>query len=70
MLYNTCRAAHEAMLRPEAASALAATLCSLSPSAAAGQQLLLEVEGMLRVGGCCCCCSYCWVCRSVLRGCF
>lgn len=51
MLNDTCRAAHEAMLRPDAAAALAAILCSLSPSAAAGQQLLLEVEGMLRVGG-------------------
>ncbi len=35
------------VLRPQAAAALAATLCSLGP--AAGQQLLAEVEGMLRV---------------------
>lgn len=37
------------MLRPESAAALASTLCSLSPSAAAGQQLLAEVEALLRV---------------------
>ncbi|KAL4458306.1 hypothetical protein ABPG75_013171 [Micractinium tetrahymenae] len=42
------RVAHEAARRPQAAAALADTLCSLSPSAAAGQQLLVEVEGMLR----------------------
>mgnify|MGYP001810561043 CR=1 FL=1 len=62
---------HEAVLRPEAAAALAATLCSLSPTAAAGQQLLVEAEGMLRVSrpgflqgaaclrrpACCVCCD-------------
>ncbi|PRW59457.1 mediator of RNA polymerase II transcription subunit 12 isoform X1 [Chlorella sorokiniana] len=41
-------AAQQAVLRPESAAALAATLCSLSPSAAAGQQLLAEVEALLR----------------------
>ncbi|KAL4854931.1 hypothetical protein ACK3TF_004402 [Chlorella vulgaris] len=43
------RAARQAILRPASAAALAATLCSLSPSAAAGQQLLHEIEGLLRL---------------------
>ncbi|KAL4423112.1 hypothetical protein ABPG77_004795 [Micractinium sp. CCAP 211/92] len=42
------RVALEAVRRPGAAAALADTLCSLSASAAAGQQLLAEVESMLR----------------------